>query len=396
MVVKRGFLLAVASALTLALTAAAPLSAATREAAPSPLRAANLLRVKDIAANGVIRRGIVAVGYQEAANPAQLYIAWSVDGGRDYRRSNDKLRRYRVVGDSALGMSADICAGRVWVGSAWRNPNDRPGDSDVILTSRTIAGGAAQAFGTKSAKDHRVRDVSITCVSGKLLAIGWLQKNGPRSVAKLQLRTVEPLGTKPAYRRTFNLGPADFRSGIAVASTPEQVAVAFSRGGDLRLHRLAIENDRAGTSEQKTIVWKDVRNPRMAARGDRLAVVYSDAGKVKARLSEDLGQSVSPVRVLARSGSLRNPSRPFSIDLVGKRVVSTAGVYDRAAGKVVTKRISSSDFGETWNTRSFGNAGARVAALLKVKGQSPKLVEAWHNNAPKGAADTLRARYELP
>lgn len=395
MVVKRGTLLAVASALVLMLTAATPLSAATREAKPSPLRAANLLRVKDIAANGVIRSGIVAVGYQEASRPGQLHIAWSVDGGQDYRRNNGKFRRYRVVGDPRLGLSTDICAGRVWVGTAWRHPNDRPNDSDVILTSRTISGGAAQAFGTKRTKDHAVRDVTITCVTGKLLAIGWLQKNGKRSVAKLQLRTVEPLGTKPAYKRTFNLGPAEYRSGIAVASTPDQVAVAFARNGDLRLHRLAIEDGRAGSSSQKKIVWNDVRDPVMAARGDRLVVAYSDAGKVKAKLSDDLGASVGKPQVLARSGNLKNPSRPFSIAVVGKRIVSTAAVYDRGRNKLVTARISSSDFGESWKTRTFGNVGARVAALLKVKGQAPALMEAWHNNAPRGSADTVRARYEL-
>ena len=36
-----------------------------------------------------------------------------------------------------------------------------------------------------------------------------------------------------------------------------------------------------------------------------------------------------------------------------------------------------------------------MASWLKKKGQAPLLMEAWHNNAPKGLADTLRARYEV-
>ena len=54
------------------------------------------------------------------------------------------------------------------------------------------------------------------------------------------------------------------------------------------------------------------------------------------------------------------------------------------------------DGGDSWGTRSFGHVGARVGALLKKKGRAPLLREAWHNNAPKGIRDTLRARYELP
>jgi hypothetical protein len=394
MVVKRRLLFAAVTAASLVLTSVAPMAGATREAQPSPLRAANLLRVKDIATNGVIKNGIVSVGYQEASKPGQLYVAWSVDGGQDYRRTNGKLRRYRVVGDPRLGMSVDACAKRVWIGSAWGSPDDRPGDSDVVLTTRTIDGGAAQKFMTKRARDHKVRDVEVACVSGQLIAVAWLQKSGTKARAKLMLRSVEDLGATPAYRKTFDLGTADYRSGLALTSTPDQVSVAFARDGDLYLHRLGIEANRAGSASQKRIVWKDVKHPQLAAHRNRLAVVYSDAGKVKAKLSDDGGASVGKPQVLAWAGSNRNPSKPFSVDVIGKRIVSTASVYQD--GKATPQRFSSSDFGQTWRTSTFGNRGARMASLLKVKGQPSLLMEAWHNNAPKGFSDTLRARYELP
>jgi hypothetical protein len=393
MVVKRGLLFAVVTAASLVLTSVAPMAGATREAQPSPLRAANLLRVKDIGSNGLMKQGIVAVGYQETSKPGQLYVTWSVDGGEDYRRSNGKLRRYRVVGDPRLGMSLDACAKRVWIGTAWGNPNDRRGDSDVVLTTRTIDGGAAQKLLTKTSRNHQVRDVAVSCVSGKLVAIAWLQKSGPKARVKLLLRSVEGLGDKATYRKSLDLGIADYQSGLALTSTPEQVSVAFVRDGDLYLHRLGIEANQAGSSSQKRIVWKDVKYPQLAAHRNRLAVVYSDAGKVKAKLSADAGASVGKPQVLAWAGSNRNPSKPHSVDVNGKRVVSTASVYKD--GKTRAQRFSSSDFGQNWRTSSFGNVGARMATLLKIKGQPSRLMEAWHNNAPKGISDTLRARYEV-
>ena len=73
---------------------------ATEEATPAPLAAGALLRVKDMAANGVTGKGaIVAVGYHETGDPGQLNVAFSIDGGKDYRRTNGNLRRYPVVGD---------------------------------------------------------------------------------------------------------------------------------------------------------------------------------------------------------------------------------------------------------------------------------------------------------
>jgi hypothetical protein len=76
-------------------------------------------------------------------------------------------------------------------------------------------------------------------------------------------------------------------------------------------------------------------------------------------------------------------------------MVATLGVYSKAAGKVTPQRLTSSTFGEKWSKRSFGNKGARYASLIKKKSQPPLLVETWHNNAPKGSNDTIRARYEV-
>ena len=110
------------------------------------------------------------------------------------------------------------------------------------------------------------------------------------------------------------------------------------------------------------------------------------SGGSAAQVERFLGRTA--VAVAAFTVALSNTT------LVGKRVVSTASVYD--GSKLRAQRFSSSDFGQSWRTASFGNVGARMASLLKVKGQPSLLMEAWHNNAPKGSRDTIRARYELP
>jgi hypothetical protein len=399
-VVRRRTLHAVASALVLVLAVATPMAGATRKAEPSPLRAGNLLRVKDIAANGNTGRGqVVAIGWREASKPGRLYLAFSRDGGKDYRRTNGRLRKYPVVGDPRRGISLAICAKRIWAATAYRRPSDRPGDADVLLTSRTIGGGAAQALMTSTTADRRVRDVSISCVGNQYIAVGWLNRNGNgKTTARVMVRSLEPLGTPPTFKRIFNLGVAEFGSGLDVAATPALVAVAFVRDGDLRLKRFEVDRTAPGaiTGEAlKTIVRRDVEHPRMAAKSRRLVVAYTDRGKLRAKVSGDLGETLSSPVTLARTGGLRNPSLADSVDVVGDRIVATARVYSQATG-YKPQRISSADFGNSWSARTFGNVGARVAALLKKQGRDPLLVEAWHNNAPKGLADTLRARYELP
>lgn len=399
MVVKRRLLLAIASTMTLVMTATTPMMGATKEAKPSPLRQENLLRIKDMASNGITKSGaIAAVGWHEASKPGQLYLAFSTNGGRDYRRTNGNLRRYPIVGEPALGMSLAICSNRVWAGTAYHSNSDKAGDSDVFLTSRTIGGGAAQALLTSTAGDRAVRNVTVSCVGGEMIAIGWLQKSGSKTTARLMLRSLEPLGTVPSFKKTYNLGVAEYKSGIAVASTPASAAVAFVRNGDLKLKRFDISSTSAATvggHPLKTIAWNDVKYPAMAARGKRLVVAYTDSGKVRAKFSRDLGATLTTAKTLVGTGGIKNPSKAYAVDVVADRIVVEAGAYSKASGKVTPQRLHSKDAGTSWFKQSFGHVGARYGTLIKKKTGSPQLLEAWHNNAPKGSRDTLRARYEV-
>jgi hypothetical protein len=209
---------------------------------------------------------------------------------------------------------------------------------------------------------------------------------------------MEPLGTTPTFKVTYNLGLAQLKRGLDLAATPRSVAVAFVRDGHLRFKSFDIEagTTNVTTNPLKTIAWKEIKNPVMDARGKRLAVAYSDAGKVRVKTSKDLGETLSRARTLASTGGIKNPSRADGLDLVGDNIVSTLRVYSKATGKAVPQRLTTSTFGEKWSRRTFGNVGPRFASLLKKKKQAPLIVETGHNNARKGANDTLRARYELP
>ena len=152
---------------------------------------------------------VVALGWREAANPGQLYMTFSIDGGKSYRRKNGNLRRFPVLGIGNRGMSVDVCAGRVWAASILGAPGDAKGDSDVLLTSRSVqGGGAGQAFVTK----HDVRSHDPQCLDGLRRGsparrrAGWSPARATTR-AKLLLRSTEPLGEKAAVRRVAAAGP---------------------------------------------------------------------------------------------------------------------------------------------------------------------------------------------
>lgn len=396
MVVKRRFLLAVATAVALSVTAVAPVAAVSyKEAKPSPLRKDNMLRVRDIAANGQTGKGaIVAVGWRQSSKPAKLFLAFSTNGGRDYRRTNGNLRKYPILGDGKLGMSLAICSGRVWAGSAFKNPGDAQGNSDVFLTTRTIGGGADQRFMTDTADDHKIRDVQVACAGKGLIAIAWLEQVGGKSKAKLLLRSDEPLSQQPSFLETYNLGNAVYGDGIDVAATADAVHVVWTKGSKrhVRLKRFEVSGSGTPTitpNPTTTVAFKDARLPQIAARGKRVVVAYTDAGKVKAKLSKDRGAHYGKASKLIGNGTVSRPSRTHSVDTIGTRIVIEASANKK--GTLTPRRIQSNDLGSSWNSREFGHNGSRVGALLRKKNKPTRLMEAWYNN---GSVDTLRASYE--
>lgn len=398
MVIRRQIALAIAAAVALGVTSVAPVAAAFEEAKPRPLQKDKILRVQDIAANGQTGKGaIVAVGWRQASNPARLFLSFSTDGGQDYRHGNGNLRKFPVLGDGRRGMSLAICSNRVWVGTSFRNTGDAAGDSDVLLTTRTVGGGAAQRFMTNTNRSRKVRDVQVACAGKDLIAIAWLEQSGGNSKARLLIRSKESLGQKPKFQKLYKLGRANFGGGMAVAATSDAVHVGWTKGStkNLRIKRFLIgEGDSIAVAPQKaaTVAFRDIRYPRLAARGQHVVAAYTDAGKVKTKLSQNRGAKFGKADRIIGAGSINKPSRAHSVDVIESRIV--VEVTANQKGTLAPKRIQSQNLGSSWFARDFGHKGTRVGAFMREKDADPLLMEAWHNNgSPK---DTVRASYEKP
>jgi hypothetical protein len=395
MVVKRKILLVVSAAL-MTMAAATPALAGYGPATPDPLAQQSLLRVEDIAATGKMGGigPVVAVGWRQGSKPGELFVAYSVDGGKSYLKQDGELRQFRVAGDGTIGLALDACSKRVWAVSAANFPGDDPADTDVLVTSRTVSGEAGQAFMTDAAASRKVTSVSISCLGNRLLAIAWLEQSFGKPRAKLMLRSLEPLGETTSFRKVYGLGEADIKSGISVDASTDAVHVAWTAGKkrDLMYQRYLVAAAELFITQQPSVklASADARFSQVAARGQQAVVAYSDAGKLTARVSADAGENFAKADRLLVVGSPSEPSQAHSADVSADRIVVEASA--NKGGAQTPQRIQSIDSGATWDTTSFGNVGARVGALRKTSPTSSLLAEAWQNN--DAGVDTLRAQYE--
>ena len=395
MVGKPRHMIAMAMAGTMAVAASAPVLGAFEASVPNPVRQGNVVRVQAAAARG----NVVAIGWREGSKPGVLSMAYSKDGGDSYLKNNRKLRKFRTLGLGNNGMSLDICAANIWIGSAANFPGDAAKDSDVVITRRSVKSpikDAGQTFVTSPGKSRRVRDVSVACIGNRLLAIAWLERVGSDIRAKLMIRDLSS-DVPAAYRRVFGLGAANFGGGISVAATAKAVHVAWSKGNRQHVTYksfLVGKGKKPPITKQATqrLATGNARWPRLATVGQRVALAYTDRGKVKVKISTDRGATFGSATRIMDSGTIRDPSVAHSIDLMGRRIV-VDGV--EAGGGGTPQRIQTYDLGaDGWSdVVSFGHDGARVGALRRQAGNL-LLQEAWHNSGP--GRDTLRAQHEVP
>lgn len=391
--------LALACSVALLIGSGTPATGASEASRPDPLRRDARLVVQDIAA----RFGVVGVGWREGQKPGRLLVAFSKDGGASFLKNNGNLRKFNTLGLPGRGLSLDICGPKgersIWIGTAMRQGRDDAGDADVLLTRRSVRSpirDAYQAFLTSPSRQRSVRSVDVACIGNEYLAIAWLEKLKGRTRARLMIRDQASFGTTDeVVSKVFNLGEARFWGGISVAANARGVHVAWVRGSrrHLRIRTFLIEgDDRPPASPQPAVrlAWGDIARPQVATSGSRVIVAYSDAGKVRARLSLDRGASFGSAIRLVGSGSRSRPSRVHSIDLSGRSIVVEA---TRREGATATpQRLRSDDLGATWSTRSFGHRGTRVGALQSVRQGAALLTEAWHHDGRSG--DTLRVWFE--
>jgi hypothetical protein len=265
----------------------------------------------------------------------------------------------------------------------------------VLLSSRAVRGGAGQAFVTNANFDRRTHDVAISCIGNRLLAIAWIETTSGVTRAKMQLRSLEPLGQTPSVRRVFPLGTAQRSGGISVDASTNAVHVAWTGDAERNLYykRFALgsgADPRVTRRKTRRLATGDIRFPEIGLRGNNIVIAYTDVGRVRARISRDGGSQYAQSVLIVGTGGPRRPSRAYSVDISGERILIEA-IASRQ-GNFTPQRIQSRDGGTTWDKRSFGNVGVRVGALRKTSQTGSLLVEAWQNNAQ--GTDTLRAQYE--
>jgi hypothetical protein len=385
--------LVLAGALSLALGSGGTVSAAFGP--PVLVRQADVLRLRDLANNGPV----VAIGWQEGAKPGQLWVRLSRDGGATFRP------KYAVAGLGGAGMSLAVCNGQVWAVTAARYPGDSEADSDLMISRRAVAGrDAAQAFLTSPSGDHKVRDPDIACIGDRLLAIAWLQRSGNRTRAYLLVR--DQAGLLPSsVNRLRDLGAADPQGGIAVAvsrdaSGRDAVLVAWARRAqqDLRLKRLLVGRGAAARVTPTPTVTQasgQALRPKLAGRGRKAAITWTQEGRLMAALSNDGGATFTTPATLVRAGRPRDPATATSIDLRSRRVViEVLRPPPRSSGESgrVPARIETRNWGGSWRQQLMGNRGARQGVLRPMKGGGSRLLEAWHS---AGAVDVIRFQREV-
>jgi hypothetical protein len=392
---------------TLALGVAAPVFGAFEAVEPNPLRSASTIRIADVAALG----DAAAIGWREGPNPGNLVMALSTNRGATFERANGNLRSFPVAGIGRLGMAIDICGGSVWMATAAKFPGDADRDSDVLISRRGLSSGASQVFVTAPAVSRKIRAVDLACVGSRLLAIAWLERTADGTRARLLLRDLGALtptavsGGQPvapsATNSLHNLGPAGPKDGISVAAVGGRVFVSWSRGGrhNLRLKRFDIGSGSDPTIQPRAterVANRDAILPKLATRGKKVVLAYSDDGKLKVRTSRDLGGSFSAATTLLNAGTVKVPSRATSAALSGSRIViegykKLRNSADRSHAPV---RLESTNVGNDWTeSAEFGNRGPRMAALRKVNNSVSRIIESWHDDG--SSTDVLRGQREV-
>jgi len=305
------------------------------------------------------------------------------------------MRKARIVGDRKGGMSLDICAGRIWTGTAI-NLGDGAWPTDVVLSTRDVVGIGADQKRVTVDGTRKVRDVSVACLGDKFIAIGWLEQSRGKDRVRLMLRSLESPSKTPAFKHTYGLGAARFRGGLDVAATPDQVHVAWVAGTneDIAYKRLTVGPQKVPVVTKKdtrTVARRDTGAPMLSSRGTRVVLGYTDAGRVKVKVSKTRGASFEAADKVIPQGTKTRSSKLHSVDVAGGRIV--VGASANKSGKLVSTFVTSSNLGKTWSARAYGNNGSRMGALLKRSGGTPLARLAWHHNNTSGK-DVLRSRYE--
>ena len=133
----------------------------------------------------------------------------------------------------------------------------------------------------------------------------------------------------------------------------------------------------------------DVTSPQMAARGQKVALDCTGAGKAKAKLSSDLGASFGEVTRLGQTGLHQGADQGLLRHVVGDRVVFEFGVNKKG---VIAHAPPVDRWRQELGRAHVGHIGARIGTLLKKSQRHARggVVQRRRQNG----TDTFPAKYE--
>jgi hypothetical protein len=335
-----------------------------------------LLSVADMA--GLGRRAVV--GWQEEGSPRRAYLRWSTDSGSSWGSITP------LDGGARRELAVDTCGAYAWAVSGLRVAAAPAGEWLVVLDGFEMDGPVVESSLLTLLGQARKPD--IACAGGRRLAVAWLQKVGGSHRLKVFTRALFPVFTgSAAQERSFDLGKANLRRGLAVAATKDRIHVAWFTGIVLK-HK----SFRVGGAPDFGVTPLPTRSlgsfrygfaPKLGAAGRRVVLAMMNRADLVARVSSDRGGSWGPQRTLLDEPF---PSEigagPTNADVRGRRLLVSGveiGGFETLDGRGFL--YESPNGGRSWaRVKGSLRRGSAVVGAYLSPGASTKAAMAWDDS----------------
>ena len=366
-------------AIVAALVGAGALPAAAAWAPTRTLRevpGGELLSVADMA--GLGRRAVV--GWEEEGSPRRAYLRWSSDSGNSWDATT------QLDGGARRELQVDTCGAYAWAVSGLHAVAAPAGEWLVVLDGFEMDGAVFES--SLVSLSGRARRPDVACVGAQRLAVAWLQKVAGGYRLKIFTRALFPIFTGSAVEeRSFDLGKASLRRGLAVAATQDRIHVAWFSGTTLRhkAFRVAGAPDYAVTPLPTRSLgsFRYGSTPKLGAAGRRVVLSMTNRADLVARASRDRGATWGPLRTLRDEPF---PSEigagPTNADVRGRRLLVSGveiGGIELPDGRGFL--YESRDGGSSWSrVRGSVRRGSSVVGGYLSPGGATKAALAWDDS----------------
>ena len=351
------------------------------------------LEVRDIA---TFADDIAVVWEEDRAAGRKSFLRISQDGGSTFRS-------IKKLGAGAQEPQVDVCDRferfAYVIGTYSTGPETRDVSLHLVHTANGSGGGGQ--FGRPD--DERIaRSPDVACVGRVRLAGAWFDES--TSPTRVQVQIPSKGEFEPVPHFAANLGRGEVSRGLSVAATPHAVYVTWMRGDEVRFKRFSIGRDADATVTPHPTVTL-FENPsagrlRLAASGDRVALVYQARNDARIRISDDGGLTFSSAQTLIDGPSVGEATAyPTSVDMRGSRILVNGLYRISFPGEIppdediTAHTLFSTNGGDTFERSTAMRQGIQIGALVRSGGiQIP--AEAWDQSAkvPQPMHQKLRFR----